>query len=464
MRYSTTVRGKEIYKIETCGFLSGNECEGNDSLSAMKVMDTEQIVFDATYRRHVADMLKTQSPHALSESIESAFSRVASETELLGRRARRSELPRDDETLVGEAKDIFGRLGGLSAVIRNNAEDRRRSFEAKGDLKTSKQFESLQVQAVALENFASNQLQAIWKVDHESQQFRAAAARAYVKSLPTDFVGFILPQDAEDGSTRATEMDRFWSASVFEHLGSTNTVESKDAAGNPVTSTTEGPNPDLIRALSSTASIGQMRDLLMEPSFPHLVPLKRRVKLGCLPPSDNVVFEFMNKIQAGLKKNTTDGKGSDQSIEGSLNAEQRTYAIKVVEETQKTWFLQWALFRLCESTINSPAGFRNVAPVVIHDIVRRTAEMSDDAQVEISKAGVQQEQTRQEREKTRQEELKLEAKKVDQIVETARSENAAAETELLKQRQITACIEAKLKQSADGDPAEIKKSCKTGLQ
>src|SRR5690606_33456371 len=74
----------------------------------------------------------------------------------------------------------------------------------------------------------------------------------------------------------------------------------------------------------------------------------------------------------------------------------RSFAFKAVEETQKTWFLQWALYRLCESGINASAEFRNVLPVVMHDLVRRTAEMEDSVEAEIAKRVVEQEKTRQE--------------------------------------------------------------------
>lgn len=153
--------------------------------------------------------------------------------------------------------------------------------------------------------------------------------------------------------------------------------------------------PELLRALSSTASIAQMRDLLTEPSFPALLPVERNVELGCLPPPDSAAFEAAGKLSATLKE----GK-----IDASIAGEFASSVVKLFEESERTLFLQYALFRLCEMSINSPAEFRNVYPVIIHDIVRRTAEMT---QLANQKA----EERRFEEEKTKQMKLNLEIQK-----------------------------------------------------
>jgi hypothetical protein len=153
-------------------------------------------------------------------------------------------------------------------------------------------------------------------------------------------------------------------------------------------------NEELIRALSSTASVAQMRDLLTEPSFPPLLPVERTVELGCLPPPDSAVFESTANILATLKGLKIEGA----EIEPTVSANLASKVVQLFEETERTLFLQYALFRLCEMSVNSPAEFRNVYPVIIHDIVRRTAEMSQLVNIE--------------KEKTRQEELRLEILKI----------------------------------------------------
>jgi hypothetical protein len=152
---------------------------------------------------------------------------------------------------------------------------------------------------------------------------------------------------------------------------------------------------ELIRALSSTASVAQMRDLLTEPSLPPLLPVERHVELGCLPPPDSAVFESTANILATLKGLKIEG----QAVEPTVSADFASHVVKLFEETERTVFLQYALFRLCEMSVNSPAEFRNVYPVIIHDIVRRTAEMSQLVNIE--------------REKSRQEELRLEILKLE---------------------------------------------------
>lgn len=187
---------------------------------------------------------------------------------------------------------------------------------------------------------------------------------------------------------------------------------------------------ELIKALSSTASIAQMRDLLTEPSFPPLLPVERKVQLGCLPPPESAAFEAAGKISAALKE----GK-----IDAQVATEFASSVVKLFEESERTLFLQYALFRLCEMSINSPAEFRNVYPVIIHDIVRRTAEMTQESYIKQQERLIEQE-------KTKQEQLKK-------------------ERELIKPKPIgkdviySNCINSQLKAGLS-DLEQIKKSCK----
>lgn len=167
-----------------------------------------------------------------------------------------------------------------------------------------------------------------------------------------------------------SSMDLFWSKSVLEKLSNLDSNASQD----------------LIRALSSTASIAQMRDLLTEPSFPALLPIERNVELGCLPPPDSAAFESVSKLSANLKQ---------QGIDVGVSGEFASSVVKLFEESERTLFLQYALFRLCEMSVNAPSEFRNVYPVIIHDIVRRTAEMTQLANQEAEKRRLEEEKTKQ---------------------------------------------------------------------
>lgn len=156
-----------------------------------------------------------------------------------------------------------------------------------------------------------------------------------------------------------------------------------------------------LRALSSSASIAQMRDLLTEPSFVDMMPMSKSVELGCLPPPDSAAFTAVTELAGKVKASLPD-KNTDISAEFSQKFS--SAVVKLFEESERTVFLQYALFRLCELSINAPSEFKNVYPVIVHDIVRRTAEMNE---------WTESEKRRQEEEKTKQLQLQLEIKKAD---------------------------------------------------
>lgn len=199
------------------------------------------------------------------------------------------------------------------------------------------------------------------------------------KALPPDEKallpdGRVLPPEG----FRRSQIEVFWPAGLLKQFPHDNA-----AAG------------ELIRALSSTSSIAQMRDLLTEPSLPDLLPIERSVDLACLPPPDSAAFDALGKMNAYFQQ--------DKNLQAGLSGEFGVSAVKLFEESERTLFLQYALFRLCEMAINAPSGFRNVYPVIIHDIVRRTAEMNQLATREA-------EARRTEAEKTAQKALELKVK------------------------------------------------------
>jgi hypothetical protein len=279
----------------------------------------------------------------------------------------------------------------------------------------------------------------------------------------------------------------FWPLKSIQDLNETTQMEF--ANEKPVKSTVTKPNEAAVQALSSMASMAQMRDLLTEPSFPQMVPVSRHITLGCVPPTDNIVFNSMDALKAAatasdnnqaIKNIVAENGGSDEQqqsrnrqLEANLALTSQTLAVKAVQETQKTWFLQWALFRLCEAGLNS-TEVRNTVPVVIHDIVRRTAEMSDSVEAEITKRISAEEDTRRaEIEKAKA--IELEVQKRETAVATAdlqqkvidsQSSLAQQQTELQKlnlqleeRKRVNLCMDMTRKEKQNITFAELRKAC-----
>jgi len=176
--------------------------------------------------------------------------------------------------------------------------------------------------------------------------------------------------DAQSASNKEkpSTLEKYWPRAILNSAQPTNITTIKDTGGNTTEVHTQQPDDGLVRALTSTMVVDQMRDLLTEPTFPALLPVERNVHLGCLPPPDSAAFEASMKLGALVQQ------GPDKKA--SLDSEFSSHVAKLFEESERTIFLQYALFRLCEMSINAPSGFRNVYPVVVHDIVRQTAEMN----------------------------------------------------------------------------------------
>lgn len=237
-----------------------------------------------------------------------------------------------------------------------------------------------------------------------------------------------------------SQIELIWPDQVLKNI--TNKTTTKKMEGDKVKEEinhSEVSN-EVVRSLSSTASIAQMRDLLTEPSFPTMLPIERNVQLGCLPPPDSAAFDAVAKLATSFEQ---EGK-----VKASLSGDFSSSAIKLFEESERTMFLQYALFRLCEMSINAPSGFRNVYPVVIHDIVRRTAEMNQIAASEAEARRAEEEKTKQEKEKTEQEREKTNQKKVEED-----SKKDAAYYD---------CIKGKLTGDKEND-AKIVTTCKQAI-
>lgn len=128
-----------------------------------------------------------------------------------------------------------------------------------------------------------------------------------------------------------------------------------------------------VREMNNIFSMQYLRDLVTEPSIHAMVPMYREVTLKCTPPPEQSVIQTAAAVAASVK-----AKGA----EGAIDARLAESVVKLFEQTERTIFLQYALFRLCEMSINSAGEFRNVFPVMIHELVRQSAALTLEASVE----------------------------------------------------------------------------------
>lgn len=248
-----------------------------------------------------------------------------------------------------------------------------------------------------------------------------------------------------------SEIGITWPETILDKNGSSHEVTEKfDDTGKVVkerTTINKGLNEELIRALSSTASVAQMRDLLTEPTFPGMLPYQRTVKLGCLPPPESAAFESTAKLKAAFQDKTPSSGGT--GLQATAEAQFATAVVKLFEESERTLFLQYSLFRLCEMAINAPSGFRNVYPVIIHDIVRRTAEMNQLANKEAELRRAEEERTKQEAQKTNRTTVQLELARQEQA-------NLKQADENRRRALVQECIAARTKDKPTLIATELK--------
>jgi hypothetical protein len=117
--------------------------------------------------------------------------------------------------------------------------------------------------------------------------------------------------------------------------------------------------------------------MVTEPSIHSLVPTYREVTLSCVPPPEQAAIATAASVAANVEV-----KGGKGGIDARL-AESIT---RLFEQTERTIFLQYALFRLCEMSINSAGEFRNVFPLIVHELVRQSASLTLEASIEGEKA------------------------------------------------------------------------------
>lgn len=294
------------------------------------------------------------------------------------------------------------------------------------------------------------------------QSYLAAIAReqdAAKKKLLVD--QFILLVNAARDRPQA---ELFWPAEILKHAQTTTTTKEE---GGTKTTTVSGLNDEMVKALSSTASVAQMRDLMTEPAFPAMLPMERHVDLGCVLPPDSVAWEAATKLELVTKVKN--------EVDVGLSTEYKSAVVKLFEESEKTLFLQYALFRLCEMSINAPAGFRNIYPVIIHDIVRRTAEMKQQDIAAIEGRRAEEHKVKQkalevevaakaaetQAEKTKTEAARKAATDAETALAAKRAETAAAEAASRKEIAYQSCLAGGMNAAA-GDSAKLdalEKSC-----
>jgi len=200
---------------------------------------------------------------------------------------------------------------------------------------------------------------------------------------------------------------------------------------------------EFLRALDSSASTAQMRDLITEPSYTGMLPVQSEVSIGCLPPPDSAAFQATSQLTASF---------TDKSLSGSLSNAVATSVVKLFEESERTLFLQYALFRLCEMSVNAPAGFRNVYPVIIHDLVRHAAELDQLSSKEAETRRAEEEQTKQ--------------KALEKEIETLKANEATAQNDIKRNALILDCQNRALLKATDiaaFDGKAIRSTCEKAL-
>ncbi len=136
-------------------------------------------------------------------------------------------------------------------------------------------------------------------------------------------------------------------------------------------------HPTIVRELNNILWLQSLRDLLTEPGLYSQLPQKRKVKLACAPPPEQTAIQTAASFLA---------KGDYKGAGGTLEARLAESTIKLFEQTERTVFLQYAMFRLCEMGINSAGEFRHAFPLVMQELVRQAATLTLEASVEEQRA------------------------------------------------------------------------------
>lgn len=425
LRYSTTDRGTETYKITN-----------KDSLTAAIERNKQEIEL---YRQHHQISYEIEDSRSLSQvitdinKIKTKYDVEIKEVDRLSQTESKSKKPNKD--LLKKYADTIDKHKLFSNAHANTVPNLNTLANSEVNpelLKPAKQL------AISLEDQGKLELLTI------DEMINNPVENNYkVKTT------FALAQLPNNGSS---QISLTWPEKLINDSKlTTKTTETESKSGDKTKVTeTVGPDPDLLRALSSTASISQMRDLLTEPAFPSLLPTERTTKLGCLAPPDSAAFEATMKLKASIEKKDINGQAT-------VDANYASSVVKLFEESERTLFLQYALFRLCEMSINAPSGFRNVYPVVVHDIVRRTAEMNELANKEAEGRRIKEEETNQKK-------IELKIKELEGLTnaDAAKFAKEAKNLDLIASKNNTyqKCILNKIELKSADKPEDIKKTCK----
>lgn len=344
-RYEATERGSEIYQLTESKGATQGSTDTRDSL-------------EAGLRAAGAEMANYRTYRTITNGKEEPFGYIDGEIEILLSQLDALELMLDKKKDIANKVACQTKLAELRKTLRSIRQGKTEAIHKQN--------------AAALQKIADELDDARKQYANIENEIKSpSSSEAYTESLRSEdrtqksSASLDFPRKAGGKSEIGVIWPENWLNQFSKPCEAGKSCENNTVSG------------ELIRALSSTASIAQMRDLLTEPSFPVMLPVERKVNLGCLPPPDSAAFEAAFKLKAGLqdKTFTPDGKAkADRSA--TLETEFSSSVVKLFEESERTLFLQYALFRLCEMSVNAPSGFRNVYPVIIHDIVRRTAEMN----------------------------------------------------------------------------------------
>ena len=160
---------------------------------------------------------------------------------------------------------------------------------------------------------------------------------------------------------------------------------------------------DDTQLVSDLLEVEQLRQSISDHPDRSMLPIRRDVILKCVLPPAQSVKETSVSLAATLE-------GLPQAKVGKAQLDTR-FADKVVrlfEQTERTVFLQYALFRMCEMTVNSPVEFRNVFPIMLHRLIRQSATLNQEAAIVELKHATEEERTLQEKERTERVRLRME--------------------------------------------------------
>lgn len=150
-----------------------------------------------------------------------------------------------------------------------------------------------------------------------------------------------------------------------------------DVLKNAIDKTSGDSTTALVKEMNHVLWMQYVRDMLTEPDLTPMVPIHRKVDLRCIPPPEQSVIQtqYSNSVSAMVK-----------GFQGSVDQRFAESVTKLFEQSERTVFLQYAMFRLCEMSINTGGDIRNTFPLVMGELVRQAANLTIESEVETERA------------------------------------------------------------------------------